>query len=76
MLNADGGGQVRDETAEVGGPANIFEAVAPRQLVGDGDLVYRFAAVPERAAGVVDPGVLLAEEVFGLEPRRNFIDGL
>ena len=33
-------------------------------------------AIPELTAGLVDPGVLLAEEVLSLEDRCDFVDGL
>ena len=62
-LDAEAGRQAADDVGEVGLAADVFEAVAAGEFVGDGDLVDRFVAVPEVEAGLVDPAVLLAEEV-------------
>ena len=75
-LDAEAGGQAADDIGEVGLAADLFEAFAAGELVGDGDLVDRLVAVPEVDAGLVDPSVLLAEEVEGLEDRGDLEDRL
>ena len=76
VLDANGGGELGDEAAQIGDAADVLEAVLARELVRDSDLVDGLAAVPEGAAGRVDPGVLLAEEVFAVELWGDFVHRL
>ena len=62
-LDADAGGELADDVAEVALAADLFEALAAVEFVGDGDLVDGLVALPELVGGLVDPAVLLAEEV-------------
>ena len=75
-LNANAGGELADDIAEIALAADLLEPFAAVELVADGDLVDRLVALPEFAGGLVDPGVLLAEEVGRLEDRRDPGDGL
>src|SRR3989304_5126434 len=61
--------------AAISGSARAGASPAPGgQLVGDRDLVYGLVAPPEGEAGLERPGVLLAEEVVGLEGGGYSID--
>ena len=74
MLGADRRGQVRDELAEEGEAADVLEAAAAVELVGDGHLVDRLVALPEGEARLVGPGVGLTEEIGRLEDGGNLED--
>ena len=76
VLDADGGGKLGDEAAEEADAADLFEALAAGQLVGDGDLIDPLVALPEGQAGLVGPAVLLAVEVLGPEDALDFVDGI
>ena len=76
VLDADGRWQVSDETAQIGEATDVFQAAVSLELMGNRDLVDRLVAVPEGAAGVVDPAVLLAEEVVAFEAGRDLEDRL
>ena len=64
VLDTDRGRKFGDQLAQIASAADVLQTVPSRQLVGDRDLVYGLAAVPEGAAGFVHPAVLLSEEVL------------
>src|SRR5690606_21647534 len=68
--------QTPDDLGEVSLAADFFELAAAGELVRDGDLVDCLVPLPESEAGLVDPAVLLTEEVAALEDGRDLVDGL
>ena len=75
-LDTHARGQLTDDVAQVALPAHLFEALVAAELVRDRDLIDRFVSAPKVDGRFVNPGVLLTEEVRGIENRGDLVDRL
>ena len=74
VINIERGRRAGDQISEIGGATHIGQAAAALQLIDQGDKVKRFAPFVERIHGFIEPGVALAEEIFGAQKVGNFDD--
>src|SRR6185503_6886581 len=73
VLDANRGRQVQYEVRYEAEAAYVFEPPAAVELVRHRDLVDALLAIPQRTAGLVGPGVGLAEEVTCFQNRRDLM---
>src|SRR3989337_2731317 len=72
-------GRSRDTVGErrnVGGPADLLELSAARQLLFQRDEIDRITALAERDQAVEDAAVRIAEEITRVDELRRVIEGL
>jgi hypothetical protein len=75
-LDTEARGQEANRVCQERLAADFFEFVRAGELVGNGYLVDCLVTAPESEACLVDPGVLLAKEVAGVEDWGATIHGV